>query len=126
MLCISMKSCHKTVLLLCLSFIVSGIIDQIYLSSFGEPDITWFPHTFLITIGVFIWCKKHAREHNIEKIGLYPLGVALLNIVVLPVYAYRHFGWRNGSVLLSKSLFALIVSFALYFFAMELTKLIYI
>jgi hypothetical protein len=120
-----MRSSHKTVLLLCISFLFASGADQYYLLEFGQPDITLLPHSLAVAICLFFWCKQHGKEHNKTNLKFYPLGCAFFGFIGVPVYAFRFFGFKSGVILLSKALLVLLLTVLASFGVSELVGLIF-
>ena len=54
--------------------------------------------------------KQHGRENGHTQLRMYPLFCALIVFIGVPVYAYKFYGLKNGTILLSKAIVALIVT----------------
>ncbi|MFS1703364.1 hypothetical protein [Alteromonas sp. AMM-1] len=105
-----MKSSYITLIVLFSSYIVASAADTYYLFHFGTPDITWAAHTLFLGIGLFVWCKQHAHEHDKTNLRFYPLLAAFVAVIGVPVYAYKFYGAKQGSLLLGKALLFVVVS----------------
>jgi len=123
---IYMRSSFKTVIVISISFVFSGLADQYYLFHFGQADITFVPHSLVLGMCLFIWCKQHGREHGITELKFYPLGCGLFGLVGVPVYAFKFFGLKNGVLLLLKAFAALALTVIMVLLITQLTRLIYV
>ena len=61
-------------------------------------------HGILVAILLFIWVKAHATENGIEKIGIFRIFVAILPILGIPIYLYKYYGLKSGSIRLGKTI----------------------
>jgi|TARA_Y100000814_G_scaffold138236_1_gene100178 hypothetical protein len=105
-----MKSSHKTIFIIFVSFILSSLVDEYLLITRGIELFTYHIHTIFVAICLFIWCKQHGRENGHTQLRMYPLFCALIGFIGVPVYAYKFYGLKHGTVLLSKAIVALIVT----------------
>lgn len=97
-----MNSSKRVLVVLFLSFAVSGVLETLAVSAEKDPQSIAFVHTFVIAILVFTWCGIHAKENSLGYPGGYRLLAALIPIIGLPVYFYRFFGFKHGTIKLLK------------------------
>jgi hypothetical protein len=105
-----MKSSYKVVLAILVSFIISSLVDSYFIYTQNTADISFIPHTFILSVLLFIWCKYHAQENNIQDIGYKPLLCAVLGFIGLPYYAFKCYGLKGGAILLGKGFIVFILS----------------
>ena len=123
---IDMRNSFKTVIAMGISFLFSGLADQFYLFHFGQSDITFVPHSLFLAMCLFIWCKQHGREHGNIELKFYPLGCGLFGLIGVPLYAFKFYGLKNGTLLLLKALAAFAATIILVVLITELTRFFYV
>ncbi|MCL2913075.1 hypothetical protein L2725_04645 [Shewanella corallii] len=99
-----MKSSYKTVLVMALSIVLSSLVDDYFLATTGQSDVSFPINSLFIAFCLFIWCKQHGRENGIAELKIYPLLCAIISFVGIPIYAYKFYGFKQGSILLAKAL----------------------
>ena len=104
-----MKSSHKVVLGIIISFVISAIADSYFLYVNNVKDISFLAHSLVVAVLLFTWCKAHARENDIESIGQKPLLCALVGFIGVPYYAFKCYGLKSGGVLIAKGFLMLIL-----------------
>jgi len=104
-----MKPSHKIVLAIIISFIISAVADSYFLYVKNIDQISFFPHTLVVSILLFLWCKQHAQENNIKSIGHKPLFCALIGFIGVPYYAFKCYGLKVGSILITKGFISLML-----------------
>lgn len=114
-----MKSSYRTVSIIIISFVLAAFIDTIVFVENGVETITYLPHAFFVAVCLLIWCKQHARENEIKNLRYYPLLCGLLGFIGVPLYAYKHFGFKTGSIIILKAV-ACLVGVALMAYGVEL------
>jgi hypothetical protein len=121
-----MRASHNTLIVLCISFLFVGAADQYYLLKFGSPNITFLPHSFVIAICLFVWCKQHGKENNKNNLGFYPLACAVFGLIGVPVYAFKFYGFTKGGWLLFKAVTACVAVVGTSYFLSLLVSVIYV
>jgi hypothetical protein len=104
-----MKQLNIYLILIAISFLTSGILEAVY----ANLDLS-FPHVILIAILVFVWCKEHALENNLNSSSGYRLFSAVIPIVGLPVYFFKFFGFKQGGIKTVKTILFSILVVCLY------------
>jgi hypothetical protein len=81
------------------TWLVAGAVEA-HLPHGGEllSEIA-VPHTVVLAILFFAWCKAHAAARGIVPPTYAPLLVGIIAPIGIPYYFLRGFGWRKGSVL---------------------------
>ena len=121
-----MKSSYKTIFAIFVSFIISAIADEYFLITRGAEELTFAAHSIFIAICLFIWCKQHGRENGHTELKMYPILCALIGFIGIPVYAFRFYGFKGGTVLLLKTFIVLVVTATLSYGATILFSTFYV
>ncbi|MGC9462372.1 hypothetical protein [Vibrio genomosp. F10] len=121
-----MKSSHKIALALVISFIISGIADSYFLHSQNIEAVSFLPHTLVLAVLLFSWCRNHAQENNIQNVGYKPLFCAVIGPVGVTYYAFKCYGFKSGILLITKCLLSLMLAVVLYGGIDYLFSLIYV
>lgn len=95
---------HVLLLIMAATWLIVGFVEP-FTPSYGEfYNEASLPHTVVLALLLFAWCKAHAaRIGRIPPVGA-PLLVALLTPVGVPYYFFRTFDWRRASVAVLKAL----------------------
>jgi len=87
-----MKSSHKIIGLLVVSFLVFGFLDA------QHPDketMSTLMHALIIGVCMYMWCDFHAYENRIVR----PPGAAILCFLLVPIglpyYLFKGFGFKK-------------------------------
>lgn len=107
-----MSKSRLIVVVLVLSFLLSGILEAVWLPS---SDATGLAHGFVIAFLVFWWVGEHATE---QGLGAPPAGARLLSALIapfgLPYYFFRGYGIKSGILKLGVALFVFALAIVLY------------
>ncbi len=112
----------KLLFWLALSFLAAGIIEGYLPNSGSGLGPLYLPHTVLIAVLTFAWCKSHARENNVVSPGSYPVLCAIFPPLGVPVYFFKFFGFRNGGTKVLKSFGFFIIVGASYIVPYSILK----
>ena len=121
-----MKSSHKTIILIISSFVLVAFVDSYYLYTKNLESVTYLPHTMFLAVCCFAWCKQHALENAVEKLGYYPLFCALIGFLGVPIYGYAKFGFKRGSKILGYMVLCLLISATLTVAVDYLVRYVYV
>jgi hypothetical protein len=88
----------------------SGFFEAVLFPNWdGRPPLSFF-HAIIIAILIFVWCRLHAKVHDVQE-KAFACFTALLPPVGVPLYLFRAFGIKGGLIGTLKSLgFFLIVA----------------
>lgn len=92
-----MKRSYKILIAIIVSILASAITESLV----PVYDIRGIEiaHTFFLAIMAFTWCKAHIKENKIEE----PRGSSALCALFIffgaPLYFYRGYGLKQGSIL---------------------------
>ena len=107
-----MKKTHVYIAISSISFVVSAYFE----SFFTQPNarVVGIIHLFVLAVMAFAWCKAHVAENDIVE----PRGsAALCGLMVIPgvpIYFYRAFGFKVGSLYLAAFMLVLLAWVILY------------
>ncbi|UZE97181.1 hypothetical protein [Alkalimarinus alittae] len=104
-----MNKSNFVLIVILISFLVSGIVEGIFSFSISDQQAITVAHSIFIAVCVFIWCGRHAKENELRKIGGYKVFCAVFPIIGVPVYFFRFFGFKSGTVKTGKALFYLLL-----------------
>ncbi len=113
-----MRTSHKILLFLTLSFLVAGVADIIY---YDNQDATFVVHAIVLTIGLFFWCGVHAFEHDLIPPSGSKIMIILAAFIGVPYYLIRGFGFKTGGVKYLKGIAWYLGSYLVYFAAFQVT-----
>lgn len=117
-----LSNSHKVLLLLLISFLISGVID----GAFPQfVDANFLLHTLLIGILLAVWCACHADDNNIEPPRGAKLLCFLIGFIGVPFYLFRAFGFKKGGVKLLIGLAFTVFLFLLNYGTISLTDTIF-
>lgn len=89
---------NKILVLLLVSFVVAGIVENLSINGHRPAYELAVVHAIAIAILLFAWCKAHARFNNIAEPGLSAILTGLIAPIGVPLYFYRGFGFKQGSI----------------------------
>jgi len=104
-----MRKSNKLLIVLALSFVIFGIVE----AELRPADLSLI-HGTIIAILVFMWCHAHASENGISSSSGYRLMAVFLPPIGVPLYFYRFYGFKSGSIKMAKAVAFAIVLLALY------------
>ena len=92
-----MKKSHKILTITALSIAASATLESLVPP--GDTRGIEIVHTFFLAIMAFIWCKSHIQERGIEEPRGSSALCALFVIIGAPLYFYRGYGFKQGSIM---------------------------
>ena len=105
---------NKILALLLVTFLVAGAIENFSLSDNRTLYELAVAHAFIVAILLFAWCKSHIQFNEINAPSSSALLVGLMAPIGVPLYFFRGFGFKDGSIKTVKAIVFLLVSMALY------------
>lgn len=105
---------NKILIIMLITFFVVGVFEYA-LSTDGQPlNEVAVVHAILTSVLSFFWCKSHIRYSNIAGP---PGSAALAGFIApfgVPIYLFRAFGFKQGSVKTAKALVFFVLLILVY------------
>jgi len=112
----------KLLFWLALSFLAAGIIEGYFSGTSNGLGPLYLPHTVLVAVLTYAWCKSHARENNVVSPGSYPVLSAIFPPLGVPIYFFKFFGFRSGGMKVLKSFGFFAITMASYLIPYSILK----
>ena len=109
-----MKKSQIIFICIIISFALSGIADGYFWAAKGIQEASYVIHLFTFAVLCYFWCYYHAIENGHEGRNSLAFWCFFIAPVGIPLYSYKIYGFKRGSVIILGSVVVLGVSIGAY------------